>query len=118
MKSILTLAAATLLSALFAMGAAKAAPAGPQSTTPALQAQTLVQPVDYNRGRHGGRYYGHRGYGHRGGFFSFNFGSPYYGDSYYYRPAYESCRFWGRDCADRWGWRTYRWNQCIRYHGC
>ena len=118
MKPILTLAAALALTAVFAIPAPQAAPAGPQSTAPAVQIDTLAQSVGGNH-HHGGHGYGYRR--HRGPFFSFSFGAPFYGDSYY-RPYYGysdySCRGWARECADRWGWRNYRWDRCVRSRGC
>jgi hypothetical protein len=36
----------------------------------------------------------------------------------WYRPAYPHCRGWARECAGRWGWRTWRWGRCMRLHGC
>jgi len=115
MKFILTLTAATLFSALLAAGGAQAAPAGPQSPMPAAQASTLMQPVHYRHYAPGWRYaYWHRP--HYAGFYGF----PYYDYSYsYYRPVYyNGCRAWARECADRWGWRTWRWGRCMRAHAC
>ena len=31
---------------------------------------------------------------------------------------YGRCRFWHRECADRWGWRTHRYFRCLARHGC
>jgi hypothetical protein len=28
------------------------------------------------------------------------------------------CRFWHRECADRWGWRTRGFYRCLWRHGC
>ena len=28
------------------------------------------------------------------------------------------CRNWRWRCADRWGWHTPRYRQCLRRHGC
>jgi hypothetical protein len=28
------------------------------------------------------------------------------------------CRAWRRECAERWGWRTERWDRCLARHGC
>jgi hypothetical protein len=115
MKFILTLTAATLFSALLAAGGAQAAPAGPQSPMPAAHTGTLMQPVRYRHYAPGWRYaYWHRPY--YAGFYGF----PYYDYSYsYYRPVhYNGCRAWARECADRWGWRTWRWGRCMRAHAC
>ena len=32
--------------------------------------------------------------------------------------GYRHCRFWHRECADRWGWRTRRYFHCLARHGC
>ena len=36
------------------------------------------------------------------------------------RPArpHRYCRDWRSRCADRWGWHTPRYRQCLRRHGC
>ncbi len=31
---------------------------------------------------------------------------------------YRSCRYWRRECADRYGWGGYRYHRCLRRHGC
>ena len=28
------------------------------------------------------------------------------------------CRRWRHECADRWGWRTRSYFQCLARHGC
>ncbi len=28
------------------------------------------------------------------------------------------CRYWRRECAARWGWRTPQWYACMARHGC
>lgn len=29
-----------------------------------------------------------------------------------------SCRYWRRECADRWGWNTRNYYRCLRRHDC
>jgi hypothetical protein len=41
--------------------------------------------------------------------------APYYTTVGY---AYPHCRAWARECAIRWGWRTWRWRRCMRIHAC
>jgi hypothetical protein len=31
---------------------------------------------------------------------------------------YRSCGYWRRECADRWGWGTWRWRRCLARHDC
>jgi hypothetical protein len=31
---------------------------------------------------------------------------------------YGRCRYWHRECAARWGWRTHRYFRCLARHGC
>lgn len=28
------------------------------------------------------------------------------------------CRYWRRQCAERWGWGTRRFYRCLERHGC
>ncbi len=28
------------------------------------------------------------------------------------------CRAWRHECADRWGWGTWRFQRCLARHGC
>ena len=28
------------------------------------------------------------------------------------------CRSWRHECADRWGWGSWRFNRCLARHGC
>jgi hypothetical protein len=28
------------------------------------------------------------------------------------------CRGWARECASRWGWGSWRFQRCMRNHGC
>jgi len=28
------------------------------------------------------------------------------------------CRAWRHECADRWGWGTWRFRRCLIRHGC
>jgi hypothetical protein len=30
----------------------------------------------------------------------------------------QSCRSWRHECADRWGWGNWRYERCLRRHGC
>ena len=46
---------------------------------------------------HGYRDHGYRGHGYRSD-----------------RRAY---RYWARECADRWGYETRRWDRCMARHG-
>lgn len=32
--------------------------------------------------------------------------------------AYDRCRAWRHECAHRWGWNTWRYHRCLRFHGC
>ena len=34
------------------------------------------------------------------------------------KAQYGRGRFWHRECADRWGWRTHRYFRCLARHGC
>jgi hypothetical protein len=34
------------------------------------------------------------------------------------KAQYRYCRQWRRECADRWGWGGYRFERCLRRHGC
>jgi hypothetical protein len=34
------------------------------------------------------------------------------------KAQYGRCRFWHRECADRWGWRTHGYFRCLARHGC
>lgn len=31
---------------------------------------------------------------------------------------YRYCRAWRRECAARWGWHGWRFERCVRIHGC
>ena len=141
MKSILALAAMAALWSGVGLGAAQSAPAGPQSMAAGAQSGSLVQPVYYYRdgahfswyrGPHFGYYHGpnvtvaywhrrpyYRPYGY--GFYGAAFYAPYgYYGSYYNPVGYYGygCRAWARECAIRWGWRTWRWGRCMRIHAC
>jgi hypothetical protein len=35
-----------------------------------------------------------------------------------YYPVYHHCRWWARECAYRWGWGSWRFRRCMRWHGC
>jgi hypothetical protein len=63
--------------------------------------------------RHGyydnGHYYG-GGYG--GGYYV---AGPSYG--YGYRSDRRAYRYWSRECADRWGYETRRFDRCMARHG-
>lgn len=28
------------------------------------------------------------------------------------------CGYWRHECADRWGWRSFRFERCLARHGC
>lgn len=28
------------------------------------------------------------------------------------------CRRWRHECASRWGWGTWRYHRCLKFHGC
>jgi hypothetical protein len=118
MKSIPVLAAAALLSALFAAAPAGAAPAGPQSGVSALQPAPVSHPVHYRHRHHHWRhsYWRPGPWGPpylRGGYWAF----PVYRG--YYRPVrYGHCRAWARECAWRWGSREWRGDRCMRNHAC
>lgn len=28
------------------------------------------------------------------------------------------CRYWRRECADRYGWGSRRYHRCLRFNGC
>ena len=142
MKSILSLAAAAALLSLVGLGAAQAAPVGPQSVTSAPQTSTLAQPVHYRGGAHFSWYrgphfayyhgpnatvaYWHRrpyyrpyGYGFYGAAVFAPYPYGYYGDDY--RPVGYwggSCRAWAHECAARWGWHSWRWRRCMAIHAC
>jgi hypothetical protein len=30
----------------------------------------------------------------------------------------DRCVHQRRECAERWGWRTWRWRRCVIAHGC
>jgi hypothetical protein len=30
----------------------------------------------------------------------------------------DSCRYWRRECADRYGWGSRRYHRCLRFNGC
>ena len=34
------------------------------------------------------------------------------------KAQYRGCRFWHRECAARWGWRSHRYFRCLARHGC
>lgn len=34
------------------------------------------------------------------------------------RYGYRHCRRWRHECAHRWGWGTWRFQRCMRRHGC
>ncbi len=55
------------------------------------------------------RYRGRRGRRHR---------HRHYHGYYYPRYGYNSCYRERRRCARRYGWHTYRWRRCVRWHGC
>jgi hypothetical protein len=40
------------------------------------------------------------------------------GGSLLQKAQYGRCRYWRRECADRWGWRTPRFFRCLARHGC
>jgi hypothetical protein len=31
---------------------------------------------------------------------------------------WRSCRYWRHECAERWGWRTWRYHRCVERHDC
>jgi hypothetical protein len=31
---------------------------------------------------------------------------------------YGRCSYWRRECAERWGWGTWRWRRCLGRHDC
>lgn len=31
---------------------------------------------------------------------------------------FRRCRGWRHECADRWGWGTWRFDRCMARHGC
>ena len=31
---------------------------------------------------------------------------------------FRHCRYWHRECAERWGWRTRMYYRCLARHGC
>lgn len=31
---------------------------------------------------------------------------------------FNRCRGWRHECADRWGWGTWRFERCLARHGC
>lgn len=81
----------------------------------ALAAVTLTQPVavkaadvgvDLNIGRHHDRWDGDRDWRSRGPGVGIVVGEA------------RSCGLWRHECADRWGWRTWRFNRCLARHGC
>lgn len=57
-----------------------------------------------------GGYYGYDGY-YAGGYY------PAGGYGYGYRRENRGYRYWARECADRFGWETRRWNRCMDRHG-
>lgn len=42
----------------------------------------------------------------------------YLGDGPRWRRGYRRCRYWRHECADRWGWRNWRWDRCMARHDC
>lgn len=73
--------------------------AAPASLNLSIADQSLAQQVHY-------RPYFHRHHGIRLGF----------GDFGHRRYGY--CRAWRHECADRWGWGTWRFQRCLARHGC
>lgn len=132
MKRIITFAAAAVLSGIAALSSAEAVPAA-QGMSAAPQTGTALQRVHYRggpnygwyRGPHYGYYRGpnvafaywrgprYRSY-YRAGFY----GAGYYSGGYYTPVGYPACRAWARECAERWGWRTWRWGRCMGIHAC
>jgi|CXWK01.1.fsa_nt_gi hypothetical protein len=83
--------------AVVAVGmAVSAAPsqAAPIAPNMSFADQGLAQQVHY-------RPYFHRHHG-------FRFGNH----------RWNRCRAWRHECADRWGWGTWRFQRCLRRHGC
>jgi len=96
------------------LGAGTAAAIGVAST------QQPYQLVDHRGYRHrdsGGVYFGiGPGFGlyTDDGYYS---GGGYGYGGYGYRRENRGYRYWARECADRFGWETRRWNRCMDRHG-
>jgi hypothetical protein len=95
--------ASLIAGAVVALGmAVSAAPSQAAQIAPphvTIQSENLAQPVHYRRHfhRHPGIYLRFGDYGYR---------------------RHNSCHFWRNECADRWGWGTWRYRRCVRNHGC
>lgn len=36
----------------------------------------------------------------------------------YHRRKFSRCSYWRAECADRWGWGTWRFHRCLIRHAC
>ncbi len=87
-------------------------------------------PVYHGRVAHGAPIYGRRGitafrsgahyprHRHRIHGFAYYYGGWWYAYPWWESYYYDDCRYWHRRCAWRWGYGTWRYYRCIRYHGC
>ena len=73
--------------------------AAPASLNLLVADQSMAQQVHY------------RPYFHRHNGIRLEFGN--YGNR-----RYGYCRSWRHECAERWGWGTWRFNRCLARHGC
>jgi hypothetical protein len=76
------------------------AAATPSSAAPYGRHTTHVAPEVRVDVRHGGRHFGHHHWNHGR------------------RHVWNQCRAWRHECADRWGWGTWRFQRCMARHGC
>lgn len=103
--------ASILAGAVLALGlAGTVAPSQAAPFVPNVsKADSAVQQTRMGHGGHHGRHH-------------FRHGGPrfgiYLGPSYRYRTHFNSCRLTRANCADRWGWGTWRFRRCVRNHGC
>lgn len=102
---------ALIFSAALAVGA-NAVQAAPSSAVNGVAANggaglvTQVADLDV----YVGRPYGHRRWHRRGPRYGVYVDGP--------RRGYRRCRNWRHECADRFGWRSWRFDRCMRRHGC
>src|SRR5262245_42965850 len=100
MLTKMTLAAAVVAAAAL-FSPVSAAPLAAQSTAPVADS-TLLTQVHYRYRHH--HHHHHRWHRHR-----YFHGYSYLGNS---------CGYWRRECAVRWGWGGHGFSRCLWRHGC